>query len=471
MAEVKPSHIKQEDTSAEQTDQQADHVEQPEAEQGDHMEDIENEQYEQQYEQEEYQQQYEGDVQMYEEQNAEYAQDGSLSYAADVAADAAEAVASVIAASDAQGEYDGQQEYEHGHAQAGGEQYEQEYVDENGHPYGEQEVDEQTLAAHPATSREMQASMVDADSQHMGSEVSQAMNRYDFSSNPDGLQTLAATSSTQHSMHTPTKAHMHTVRSPSYSDQKQMMPKFNRARNWSVEETKILLAELERIVTSNPDERRENVLRSHSTFEEIADVLRDKGYANRDGQGCMIRWRNLLRVYKQTRANIAEGKSPGHHPNLQYAPAIESIYRFPPDGMHFSVSEASPGIESTPGNARTWSQANGYETPARKRAREISAISEHLEHVDAKIDQSIEYLSQHSDLLRLLEERLARAEDALKQSEATIADLHNIISEKDAKREELQNQLMVTVQALSQVIATKKGEDQQLSPQPQQLSQ
>ncbi|KAJ2852692.1 hypothetical protein IWW36_000049 [Coemansia brasiliensis] len=489
MAEVKSSHIKQEDdTPAEQQheDQQvADHAEQqPEeeaVEQGDQMEGIESEQYDQQYEQEEYQQQYEGDVQMYEEQGAEYAQDGSLAYtAADVAADAAEAVASVIAAGDAQAEYDGQQEYDaehHAHSQAGGEQYDQEYMDENGHAYAEQEVDDQTLAAHPATSREMQAasSMVDADhhAQHgMSSEVSQAMNRYDFSSNPDGLQTLAATSSavTQHSMHTPTKVHMHTVRSPSYSDQKQMMPKFNRARNWSVEETKILLAELERIVTSNPDERRENVLRSHSTFEEIADVLRDKGYANRDGQGCMIRWRNLLRVYKQTRANIAEGKSPGHHPNLQYAPAIESIYRFPPDGMHFSVSEASPGIESTPGNTRTWSQANGYETPARKRAREISAISEHLEHVDAKIDQSIEYLSQHSDLLRLLEERLARAEDALKQSEATIADLHNTISEKDAKREELQNQLMVTVQALSQVIATKKGEEQ-LSPQPQQLSQ
>ncbi|KAJ2348053.1 hypothetical protein GGF43_004635, partial [Coemansia sp. RSA 2618] len=102
---------------------------------------------------------------------------------------------------------------------------------------------------------------------------------------------------------------------------------------------------------------------------------------------------------------------------------------------------------------------NGYETPARKRTRELSSISEHLEHMDAKIDQSIEYMSQHSELLRILEERLARAEDALKQSEATIADLHSTITDKDAKREELQNQLMVTVQALSQVIATKKGEE------------
>ncbi|KAJ1837370.1 hypothetical protein LPJ70_005880 [Coemansia sp. RSA 2708] len=476
MADIKPAQAKHEEQHGSEHHVHSDeHM----ADAGEHMGDAgeAEAQYGEQYDQG-YVQQYEGDVSMYEEQGGEEGEEGyaagGLSYAA--AADAAEAVASAIAtaAADQQPEYDEPQEQpygEQGEGEQDAEYGEQgEYIDEGAHAYGEadeaaQDMDEQTLAAHPATSREMEVAesmVVDGEHGHaMGAEVSQAMGRYDYSSNPDGLQTLAATSSavTQHAMETPTKARLH-ARSP-YSDQKQMMPKFNRARNWTTDETKILLAELERIVTGNPEERRENVLRSHATFEEIAEALRDKGYSNRDGQGCMIRWRNLLRVYKQTRASIAEGKSPAHHPNLQYASAIEAIYRFPPDGMHFSISEASPGAGDTPGSTRTWSQANGYETPARKRAREINAISDHLEHIDAKIDQSIEYMSQHSELLRLLEERLARAEDALKQSEATIADLHTTIGEKDAKREELQNQLMVTVQALSQVIATKKGEEPQ----------
>ncbi|KAJ1760534.1 hypothetical protein LPJ77_000071 [Coemansia sp. RSA 2523] len=490
MADVKSSHIKQDDLVEHQSPadyEQGEHVDQSEHnEQNEHIDHIEHEQgehheeamddaqdahqYEQQYDQG-YVQQYEGDVTMYEEQGeGEYAGEGGLAYVA--AADAASAVASAIATADGQQEYgaDAGQYAEQGEAE---QEYEQQeaYIDDPNAQYaepdGETGLDEQTLASHPATTREMEVaeSMV-VDAEHgMSSDVAHAMNRYGYENSPDGLQTLAATSSavTQHaSMETPSKQRMHQVRSPMYSDQKQMMPKFNRARNWSTDETKIMLAELERIVTNNPEERRENVLRSHATFEEIAEVLRDKGYSNRDGQGCMIRWRNLLRVYKNTRASVAEGKSPGHPQNLQYASAIEAIYRFPPDGIHFSVSETSPGIDSTPtGSGRTWSQANGYETPARKRTREISAISEHLEHIDSKIDQTMDYMLQHNDLLRTLEDRLIRAEDALKQSEATIADLHTTISEKDAKREELQNQLMVTVQALSQVIATKKGEEPQ----------
>ncbi|KAJ2163128.1 hypothetical protein GGF46_000057 [Coemansia sp. RSA 552] len=470
-------------------------------------------QYDQQYA-EGYAQQYhaqeegvEGDVTMYEEQTAEYDQGDPNAVYDTNAADAAAAVASAVAAVAShsgrdqphqQGEYDDQQPQDDG-AQEYAEQHEgdgQEYTDQhdgyvddpNAHQYeqGEEqgEMDEQTLASHPATSREMEVaeSMV-VDSEHnIASDVSQAVGRFARYSDPDGLQTLAATSSAvtphgAHAMETPTKMHHHrdSLGTP-YSNQKQMMPKFNRARNWTIDETKILLAELERIVNSSPDERRENVLRAHSTFDEIGEVLREKGYNHREGQGCMIRWRNLLRVYKHQRAQIAEGNPPSNPGNMQYAPAIESIYRFPPDGLQYSLhAEASPGMDTSQiGSARGWSQANGYETPARKRAREMNVISENIDQLDNKLEQALDHISQQSDLLRSLEDRLSRTEDALRQSEAVIAELNHTIGEKDAKREELQAQLMVTVQALSQVISTKKAEaeaeeeEEQPQPQPQE---
>ncbi|KAJ1736239.1 hypothetical protein LPJ61_000023 [Coemansia biformis] len=447
-----------------------------------------------------YAQQYEGaeegadgDVAMYEDQaggEGEYEQDPN-GVAYNTAVDAAAAVASAVVAVAGDGagqEYDDQQQEEGGQEYA--EQQHEGYLDDPAaHQYAEQEdmddqheelahqgemVDEQTLASHPATSRELEVaeSMV-VDPEHgshaISSEVSQALHRFDYSSNPDGLHTLAATSSavTPHGAGgTPSRHHgrEHPLGSPGmYHGQKPMMPKFNRARNWSTEETKVLLSDLERIVTNNSEERRENLLRAHATFEEIAEVLRDKGYTNRDGQGCMIRWRNLLRVYKQHRASMADGNPPPNHPNMQYAAAIEAIYRFPPDGVSFQMhTDTSPGVESTPlSGSRSWSQANGsYETPSRKRAREMSMMSEGIDNVDQKLEQALEYLSQQSDLMRSLEERLTRAEEALKHSEVTVADLNATIGEKDAKREELQNQLMVTVQALSQVIAAKKGEDE-----------
>ncbi|KAJ2783213.1 hypothetical protein H4R18_001814 [Coemansia javaensis] len=437
-----------------------------------------------------YPQQYEegADVDMYEGQpsgEVEYEQEpGNVEY--NTAMDAAAVASAVVAvAGDGTG-----QEYDEDHnqgdgAQEYGEQQEGYTHEQGAHQYGEQDMDahqgeivgdDQTLASHPATSREMEVaeSMV-VDSEHGGphaisSEVSQALHRFDYSSNPDGLHTLAATSSavTPHgAADTPTRQRVgdHGLASPGmYHGQKPMMPKFNRARNWSTEETKILLSELERIVTNNSEDRRENLLRTHSTFEEIAESLREKGYSNRDGQGCMIRWRNLLRVYKQHRASMADGNPPPNHPNMQYANAIEAIYRFPPDGMQFQMhGDGSPGVDGTPmSSSRTWTQANGsYETPARKRAREISMISDSIEAMDHKLEQALEYLTQHSDRMTALEDRLVRAEEALKQSEATVAELNATIGEKDAKREELQNQLMVTVQALSQVIAVKKGEEEQ----------
>ncbi|KAJ2665128.1 hypothetical protein IWW48_000395 [Coemansia sp. RSA 1200] len=462
-------------------------------------------QYEAQYD-ESYDAQYdageEGDVGIYDDQAAvdgEYEHDpNAVVYENDEAA-AAAAVASAVAASvapddqeyaqaDADGANEEYGEHQQADAEAEQEEYaEGEYADDAGaHHYADQDggIDDQTLASHPATSREMEVaeSMV-VDGEHsphvLGSEVAQAIDRYDYAgSNPDGLETLAATSSAvtqqqhqhQHAdaMETPSKgSHKHDpLASPlhMYSGQKPIMPKFNRARNWSTEETKIMLAELERIATSHPDERRESVLRSHSTFEEIAEVLREKGYNNRDGQGCMIRWRNLLRVYKQVRASTADGNPPSNHPNMQYAPSIEAIYHFPPDSAQYS--QLSPGIDAsaTPsGQSRTWSQANGggsaYETPARKRTRELNILVDNIENIDQKLEQAMEYMTQQNDTLRLLEERLGRTEDALKQSEATIAELNRTFGEKDAKREKLEHQLLATVQALSQVITKKKAEE------------
>ncbi|KAJ1813323.1 hypothetical protein LPJ75_003238, partial [Coemansia sp. RSA 2598] len=479
-----------------------------------HDQDQDAQQYDQQYDGS-YVQQYEGVEEgaenMYEgAAEGEYEQDpNGVSY--EVAVDAAAAVASAAAAAVA---VPGDQEYEEHHVEDGAQEYTdqqgvegvQEYSDQqhdgymddpNAHHYAEQDlsgqqeelVDDQTLAAHPATSREMEVaeSMV-VDAEH---EVSQAMSRYDYSNNPDGLQTLAATSSAMgghDALSTPSRSHhQHSLNSPSQmlSDQKPMMPKFNRSRNWSHEETKILLNELDRIVNNNPDDRREAVLRSHATFEEIAECLRTKGYSNRDGQGCMIRWRNLLRVYKQQRASLAEGNPPSNHPNMQYASSIENIYRFPPDtgsagtsasaNAYHMHSENSPTVDATPraSHSRTWSQANGggnaYETPARKRAREMNILSEHIEQVDQKIDHATEYIAQQNDNLRALEERLARTEDALKQSVTALETLNATLVEKDTKRDELEKQLLATLHALSQVIATKKPEDlQQPQQQPQQ---
>ncbi|KAJ2559369.1 hypothetical protein EV175_000369 [Coemansia sp. RSA 1933] len=463
-------------------------------------------QYDQQYD-ETYDQQYEaveeGADGIYEEQVAvgeegEYEQDpnGVVYENDDVVDAAAAAVASAVAAAAAGGVAPGDQEYvedddqqQHQGEEYVDQQHDGEYVDDpNGHQYADEEqhedqgdmVDDQTLASHPATSREMEVaeSMV-VDSEHnphgLGSEVTQAMDRYGYSStnNPDGLETLAATSSavTQHNnpLETPSKGSHHhhdQLDSPLqlYSNQKPIMPKFNRARNWSTEETKILLAELERIATSNPDERRESVLRSHTTFEEIGETLREKGYGNRDGQGCMIRWRNLLRVYKQIRLATAEGNPPSSHPNMQYAPAIEAIYNFLPDNAqyHMHSGPMSPGVDATPSSlSRTWSQANGsYETPARKRAREINVMADNIDSIDQKLDGAMEYITQQNEMLRSLEERLGRTEDALKQSEATISELNRTFGEKDAKREKLEHQLLATVQALSQVITKKKAEEE-----------
>ncbi|KAJ2787468.1 hypothetical protein GGI15_000713 [Coemansia interrupta] len=387
-------------------------------------------------------------------------------------ASAAAAVAAAAAASAAGEEYADQQVADDGQHYDAEQQEEYQYSEQELSAQGEL-GDGQTLATHDAASREMD---VDGSEVHdHAHDVSQSMMSYDYSSNPDGLQTLAATSSAV-GLETPSRSHHYQMGTPMHSSQKPIMPKFNRSRNWSVEETKLLLNELDRIVNSNSEERHENILRSHATFEEIAECLRSKGYSNREGQGCMIRWRNLLRVYKQQRASMAEGNPPSNHQNMQYASAIENIYRFPPDSLPYGLhTEGSPMADTSPdgsaptsAHTRTWSQANGstvFATPARKKAREMTQISEHIDQIDHKLDQTIEYINQQSEAMRLLEERLAMTEQTLEKSREVLETLNSNFMDKDAKRDDLEKQLMATVQALSQVISAKKSED------PQQLEQ
>ncbi|KAJ1719949.1 hypothetical protein LPJ53_005366 [Coemansia erecta] len=412
----------------------------------------------------------------YQAAEGEYQDPGTEAYdtAAEMAS-AAAAVAAAAAASAAGEEYADQQVADDGQHYDAEQQEEYQYSEQELSAHQGELGDGQTLATHEAASREMD---VDGSEVHdHAHDVSQSMMGYDYASNPDGLQTLAATSSAV-GLETPSRSHHYQLGTPMHSSQKPIMPKFNRSRNWSTEETKFLLSELDRIVNSNPEERHENVLRSHATFEEIAENLRNKGYSNREGQGCMIRWRNLLRVYKQQRAAMAEGNPPSNHQNMQYASAIENIYRFPPDSLPYGLhAEGSPITETSPAGSaptsahtRTWSQANGstvFATPARKKAREMTAISEHIDQIDHKLDQTIEYINQQSEAMRLLEERLAMTEQTLEKSREVLETLNNNFMDKDAKRDDLEKQLMATVQALSQVISAKKSED----PQQQQQQQ
>ncbi|KAJ1956605.1 hypothetical protein GGI12_005265 [Dipsacomyces acuminosporus] len=510
MADTKEQALQQQQQLAEghiQHHEEAEHIgDELQADQEAVSSEQDAQQYEQQYD-ESYVQQYEAGEdgqpgeELYETQGAEYDQDGNaVGY--DIAANAADAVASAAAAAAApndqdyvdqqQGDETGQEYVDQQHVDDG-----QGYVDDPNAQqiYADQDVmdgqhraddqDEQTLASHPASSREMEvAEAMVVDGGHgINSEVSQAIERFDYStSNPDGLETLAATSSavTQHgadSVVTPVQDRhaLGGAMQHMYHNQKPLTPKFNRSRNWTREETKVMLSELHRIVSDCPDDRREVILRSNPTFDQVSVALTQAGY-NREGQGCMIRWRNLLRVYKQHRMAAAEGGDTLHLQNMPFAEEIESIYRFPPDGIHsyhIHGESGTPGVEGTPsGHSRTWSQANGsYETPTRKRAREISAISEHIERMDQKLDQALEILTQQSEIIRSVEDRLARAEESAKHSEMMVESLHATIAEKDAKRDELEKQLMVTVQALSQVIAVKKAEEQQLQEQEQQEQQ
>ncbi|PVV04309.1 hypothetical protein BB560_001194 [Smittium megazygosporum] len=105
---------------------------------------------------------------------------------------------------------------------------------------------------------------------------------------------------------------------------KQLTPKFRRSRNWGREETTVLLRELFNIVKSMDPQKRDLALRSSSSFEIAASRLKESGY-DRNSQACLVRWRNVLRIYKTQRREILD--SGGDIYENPFAMEIETIFR------------------------------------------------------------------------------------------------------------------------------------------------
>ncbi|OMJ25568.1 hypothetical protein AYI70_g821 [Smittium culicis] len=107
------------------------------------------------------------------------------------------------------------------------------------------------------------------------------------------------------------------------SSSKHLSPKFKRSKNWSRLETTVLLKELCRIIKKQGNQKREYILRSNKTFEDLSRDLKRRGY-NRDAQSCLVRWRNVLRIYKTERRSILEdGADISNYP---FSYEIEDIY-------------------------------------------------------------------------------------------------------------------------------------------------
>ncbi|OMJ25908.1 hypothetical protein AYI69_g4133 [Smittium culicis] len=114
---------------------------------------------------------------------------------------------------------------------------------------------------------------------------------------------------------------IHNLRNMSSS--KHLSPKFKRSKNWSRLETTVLLKELCRIIKKQGNQKREYILRSNKTFEDLSRDLKRRGY-NRDAQSCLVRWRNVLRIYKTERRSILEdGADISNYP---FSYEIEDIY-------------------------------------------------------------------------------------------------------------------------------------------------
>ncbi|PVU89842.1 hypothetical protein BB559_004901 [Furculomyces boomerangus] len=110
-----------------------------------------------------------------------------------------------------------------------------------------------------------------------------------------------------------------------YSENSKMLtPKFRRSRNWSREETLLLLKEISETIKNLNPQKREMTLRSNLTFETIAKKLTENGY-ERNAQACLVRWRNVLRIYKTHRKSIIE--SGGDFSKHPFAYEIEKMYK------------------------------------------------------------------------------------------------------------------------------------------------
>ncbi|KAJ1674077.1 hypothetical protein EV182_004009, partial [Spiromyces aspiralis] len=209
-------------------------------------------------------------------------------------------------------------------------------------------------------------------------------------------------------------------------DVKTLTPKFNRGRNWSREETRLLLDVLLREVNMHPEDRRDLILRRPETFEHASEVLRENNFM-RDQQACLVRWRNLLRIYKQQRAATNEGNGDVQS-TFPFATEIEQIYQFSPDsllptpGRAGSVGNSALGTPTATGQARTWSQANGltiasYSTPSRKRPREAptSMGQRSIERLEQKLDQQSELIKSQEQKIEQLEAMVTKQTEILRQ--------------------------------------------------------
>ncbi|KAJ1916917.1 hypothetical protein H4219_003499 [Mycoemilia scoparia] len=230
-------------------------------------------------------------------------------------------------------------------------------------------------------------------------------------------------------------------------DVKPLTPKFNRGRNWSPDETRLLLEVLLQQVNNHPEDRRDLILRRPETFETAAEILKEQNFM-RDNQACLVRWRNLLRIYKQHRQAANENDGTDVQVSFPFAQEIEQIYQFSPDSLlptpgrgaagsgsgNGSVAAASPGLST--GQTRSWSQANGnssYQTPIRKRPREstgnsagnVGVGSEVIERIEQKIDQQSDIISQQFDLIRSQETKMSQLESIIAKQMELIEGLRN----------------------------------------------
>ncbi|OLY80630.1 hypothetical protein AYI68_g5272 [Smittium mucronatum] len=132
------------------------------------------------------------------------------------------------------------------------------------------------------------------------------------------------------------------------NQERLLSPKFNRSKNWSKEETALMLSGLVELTKNLPPQKRELMLRNNVIFDQIASNLQSKGY-DRNSQACLVRWRNILRIYKtQRRIAIETGEEIKDN---QYSTEIEQIYSNSPEDLCFGDNDNSPSINQQTENS------------------------------------------------------------------------------------------------------------------------